>query len=124
MYAILATSVLVFALAMWNPKFMQSASPVIAPGAQGMVSPMLLALATLLIGAGAMYFMGHDVLSLQGASPVVVAALAVFALGWSSPSWMGRLPGGAATMYGLAVLVAGGATGLLMGSQKSMYGMY
>jgi hypothetical protein len=120
MLPILATSVLIFALAWWNPKFMQLPSASIAPGA---VSPMLLALASLVLGLGVMYAVGVDVMSMHAWCPVAAGALAVLALGYWDPAWMSRLPGQSATAYALAFLLVGVGAKMLCGGSdmKEMF---
>src|SRR5208282_1574047 len=115
MLPILVTSVLIFALAWWNPTFMRLPSASIAPGA---VNPMLLALASLVLGLGAMYAVGADVMSMHALCPVAAGALAVLALGYLDPAWMSRLPGQSATAYALAFLLVGVGAKMLCGDGK------
>lgn len=120
MYPLLATAVLVFVLAWWNPKFLQlpGASGPTGPVMPGMVSPWLLALSALILGAGSMYLSGKDLMEMKVWGPVLAGSVAIGALGWwGIPELMSKLPGGAPSDYGLTFLVVALLVKMLLGGR-------
>jgi hypothetical protein len=117
MMHIAVTSLLVAALAYWNPNFMQHPSlPMLGPGPVDPMmpriapNPIALGVASLIIGCASGYLLDgkKDLLSMDCLCPNIAGSAVVALMAWQHEKWDTKLPDGdvaVAAVYGVGYLV-------------------